>query len=70
MPVRKLQELGSSAHSSTYGISLDRGDLDVDGILDELENDEEVRASIHRQGPGRYELVILDVDEQTGRPAD
>lgn len=70
VPVRKIQQLGSSDGSTTYGTSLDRGDLEIDGVLDELENGEEVRTSIHRKGPGRYELVILGVEDQAAPPAD
>lgn len=59
MPIRKIQELGSSFGSTTYGVSLDRSDPEIDGVPDELESGEEVRASTHRQAPGRFELVIL-----------
>lgn len=68
MPVRKVQKLGSSDGSTTYGVSLDRGDLELDGVLAELENGEEVRASINRQAPGRFELVILGVESEPPAP--
>lgn len=70
MPVRKIQELSSSDGSTTFGVSIDRGDLEIDGILDELEDGEEYRTAIQRREPGRYELVILGVDEPPTATAD
>ena len=64
MPVRKVSVMGRRGDSTTYGVSLDRGDLEVMGVLDELEEGGEVRASINRQGPDRFEVVILGVDEE------
>lgn len=69
MPVRSLTSMGSSGRSTTYGVSLDKGDLSLDGVLDRLEDDEEVNVSICRREPGRYELVIVGIEPEAEPPA-
>lgn len=64
MPVRKISEMGGSGEHTTFGVSLDRGDLDRDGLLEQLNQGDDVHVSIDRREPGRYELVILNVDDR------
>lgn len=71
MPVRKLSSMGSRGDSTTYGISLEQSDLDRDGLLDLLENGEDVHACVDRKEPGRYEIVIPAIqDDRVEPPAD
>lgn len=61
MPIRKVQAMGGSNGSTTYGISLDKGDLEVDQVLDRLEEGEEVRAFVSRQERGKYTVELVEV---------
>jgi len=54
MPVRKVQALSVSNGSIAYDISIDRGDLEVDQVLDRLEDGKEVRTFVSRQERGKY----------------
>jgi hypothetical protein len=74
MPIRKLTAMGGDGSSTTYGVSLDKGDLEVDGILDDLESGEEVRAVISREDVGEYSVKVLGTEDHSipaqPQPAD
>ncbi|HKJ58371.1 MAG TPA: hypothetical protein VKA37_04015 [Halobacteriales archaeon] len=68
MPIRKVQAMGGSNGSTTYGISLDKGDLEVDQVLDRLEEGEEVRAFVSRQERGKYTVGLVEVLNEADEP--
>lgn len=68
MPIRKVTAMGNSNGSTTYGISFDRGDLEVDQVLDRLEEGEEVRAFVSRQERGKYTVELVEVLNEADEP--
>lgn len=60
MPVRKVQAIGGGT-STSFGVTLDRTELELDGVLDDLEAGEEVRAVVSRDGPGRYSVELVEM---------
>ena len=68
MPIRKVQAMGGSNGSTTYGISLDKGDLEVDQVLDRLEEGEEVRAFVSRQESGKHIVELVEVLNEADEP--
>jgi len=68
MPIRKVTAMGGSDGSTTYGISLDKGALEVDQVLDRLEEGEEVRAFVSREERGRYKVELVEVLNEVEEP--
>lgn len=60
--------MGGSDGSRTSGISLDKGDLEVDQVLDRLEEGEEVRAFVSRQERGKYTVELVEVLNEPDEP--
>lgn len=72
MPIRKLRKLGEKADSKSYGAGTPHDFLEIDGLLEPLENGEEIRVYWEREGPGEYRLNVLDDNllEEPLVPAD
>lgn len=59
MRIRKVRELGSSDQPSA-GITLPKGDLREDGVIDDQGGLEEQYAKVEKTGDGEYRVRLVD----------
>lgn len=64
MQFRKIQDMGGANGKRSYGITLDKKQLEFDGVLEQLENGEDLHAVVSRQGEREWMVTIPEPPEE------